>query len=333
MVYWRNPYLPDDLRGSGNVERVIVTLGEWDSMLVQYPDVDIITQLNGSELALARENYPDDLYVGPSDAVFYFGLAQEIPPFDNVHVRRAFSAMLDRERFVEEVRQGRNLPMIHFTPPGAFGALPIDEAGIGYDPDFARSEMVLAGYPNCENFPPILITAYQGAGSWGEFVAASAERELGCDPYLFTVEELSWGGEPLDPTAMEEIRPNLWTGGWGGDFPDAHAWLYLGISDPCDEPPDIIPYGVWAKYNFTLVPACSPADDLLTQAAIEADPVVRAALYAQVEEQFFGPEGEQRVISLFARIQHGLRKPWITGPFETDPIYGMHYDWYTIAEH
>ena len=45
------------------------------------------------------------------------------------------------------VRQGQGLPMSHFAPPGIFGAPPIDEVGVGFDPEFAAAEMAAGRLP------------------------------------------------------------------------------------------------------------------------------------------------------------------------------------------
>ncbi|NJO56064.1 MAG: hypothetical protein HC834_06590 [Rhodospirillales bacterium] len=62
--------------------------------------------------------------------------------------------------------------MIHFTPPGMAYAPPINEIGVGFNPDYALEQIELAGYPNCEGFPNVEIVTYQGAGTWAEFWAS-----------------------------------------------------------------------------------------------------------------------------------------------------------------
>jgi oligopeptide transport system substrate-binding protein len=323
-VYLTNPDLPADLRGPGNVERVISTnVEDSGTVFALYQDNQIDRSgVPAAELqsVLSDPQYKDQLSQTSDLAVFYFGFAQDKPPFDNVHARRAFSAAVDRDAFVQGIRQNRGVPMIHFTPPGMFGAPPINEIGVGYNPDVARREMEAAGYPNCQGFPNLEIVAYQGAGPWAEFLAASAERVLRCDPNILTVEqqELSVLLETVNPRNAPEDRPNIWTGGWAPDYPDANNWVGDVLSCEAE--------------NEGKRP-CSEVDDLITQAARETDPNARTELYARIEEAFFGLEGEQPIIPLFMRLDYALTKPWVTGPFDTDGLFGgAHYDWRTIDQ-
>lgn len=126
VIVQRNPLMPADMAGAGNIERRVVTI---------VPDVTTSYSLwlNGqvetsgipeAELAAHLENYADETVQIPDLAVFYISFRYTKPPFDDVHVRRAFSAAFDRATFVTEVRQGQGLPMRHFAPPGIFGAPP-----------------------------------------------------------------------------------------------------------------------------------------------------------------------------------------------------------------
>jgi ABC-type oligopeptide transport system substrate-binding subunit len=323
-VYLRNPYIPADLVGPGNVERVVVTIVEdAGTVFALYQDNQIDRAgVPPAELqsVLNDPAYADQLSQTSDLTVFYFGFAHDKAPFDNVHARRAFSASVDRNAFVQEIRQNRGVPMIHLTPPGMFGAPPINEVGVGYDPEFARSEMEAAGYPNCEGFPNIELVAYQGAGPWAEFLAASAERELGCDPAIMTVEQQEFSVllETIDPRNAPEDRPNVWTMGWGPDYPDANNWV--GDVLACEG-------------ENTFKRPCSEVDDLINQAAEESDQNTRVELYYRIEELFFGPEGDQPILPLFMRLDYALTKPWVTGPFDTDGLFGgAHLDWRTIDQ-
>ena len=68
-------------------------------------------------------------------------------------------------------------------------------------------------------------------------------------------------------------------------------------------------------------------------AARESDAQTRREMYYQIEEMFFGYEGLHPMIPLMLRIDPVLFKPWYTGPFETDGLFGgPHYDWRSIDQ-
>jgi oligopeptide transport system substrate-binding protein len=214
------------------------------------------------------------------------------------------------------------VPMIHFTPPGMFGAPPINEVGVGYDPDFVRAELELAGYPNCEGFPDLEVVTYTGSpGQWAEFVAASAERELGCPANLFTIEQQEFS-VLLQTVARDnppEDRPNMWTLGWGPDYPDANNWVFDVLH--CD-----------SLQNDTARP-CSEVDDLIVQAARESDPENRIEMYYRIEEMLFGRDGMHPILPLFMLLDYSLVRPWYDVPLETDGLFGgVHWDYRSIDQ-
>jgi len=312
-VFVRNDAInPELLSGDGNIEAINTTLIEdAGTTFALYQDDQLDTSgVPAAELQAVLEGPLAAELVQVFDlAVFYFAFAHDKEPFDNVNARRAFSAIIDRAAFVEQIRQGRAVPMIHFTPPGMAHAPPINEIGVGFDPDYAAEQIAEAGYPNCEGFPNVDIVTYQGAGTWAEFWAAGAEQYLGCDPNVFNVEQLEFSVllEVIDADTPTQDRPNAWTLGWGPDYGDANNWVNDVLSCTSD--------------NAFLRP-CTEVDDLIDEAARESDPQVRDELYAEIENAFFGPDGEFPIAPIYMRTTFTLVKPWYTGPFETDGLFG-----------
>jgi oligopeptide transport system substrate-binding protein len=322
-VWVRNEGLAADLRsGDGNVEVINQTLIEdGGTIFALYQQNQLDTSgVPAAEIqaVLSDPAYSEELIQVFDLAVFYFAFAHDKPPFDNVHARRAFSAVIDRQTFVSQIRQDRGVPMIHFTPPGMAHAPPINEVGVGFDPAYAQEQIELAGYPGCEGFPNIEIVTYQGAGTWAEFWAAGAEEHLGCDPTVINVEQLEFSVllEVIDADTPTQDRPNAWTLGWGPDYGDANNWVNDVLSCTSDN-----------AFNRP----CSELDDLIDEAAREGSPERRTELYAEIEEAFFGPEGEHTIAPIFMRSSFSLVKSWYTGPFETDGLFGgAHWGAYSI---
>ncbi|MBN1285728.1 MAG: hypothetical protein JXB47_10040 [Anaerolineae bacterium] len=319
----RNPHIPDDLRGPGNIERVHVRAMDsfnrrFDFYMTHLSDNNAIPFDERRGFINAR---PGEVIIRSDQVVYYIGFASDKPPFDDVHVRRAFAAAIDRAAFVEEQREGWDLPMVHFAPPGIFGAPPLDEVGVGYDPDYARAELAEAGYPGCAGFPALKATLYYGQG-WLRFAQRSWESVLGCPEDLVEVESVdsySVFDEAVSGSLPAESRPHLWINGWRPDYPDENNWVG-----------DVLWCGNLTDFNRP----CSAVDDLIVQARATADPDTRLALYRRIESGFFGKEGSMPFAPLFVGNDYLVVKPWLTGPFETDGISGgEHYDWYTIDAH
>ena len=227
----RNPLMPEDMQGTGNIEKHIVNVvpdtGTGYALWLNN-EVDN-SGIPEADLQAHLEQYADETDQIPDLAVFYFSFRMTKPPVDDVRVRRALSAAFDRETYINDVRQGQGLPMIHFAPPGIFGAPPIDEVGIPFDPEFARAQLAEAGYPDCEGFPGVSLLGYSGQTTlnWIEFAQANWAENLGCDPSLFQIEQQPFA-ELLAATegdVPDEEAPHIWTLGWGPDYADENNWV------------------------------------------------------------------------------------------------------------
>jgi ABC-type transport system substrate-binding protein len=253
--------------------------------------------------------------------VIYFGLVLEKPPFDNVHVRRAFNAAFDRQTFSRDVLQGQCLPMIHLAPPGIFGAPPIDEVGVGFDPAFAREQLAEAGYADCEGLPRISIMVGSSALSLHEAEYAQAQwaEHLGCSPEQIQIEQLPFRELRAAVRGPVEARPHVWLSGWAPDYPDENNWVG-----------DVI----WCRSEASMAArgrACTELDDLIVEARQEPDPERRIDLYRQIEDGFFGPDGEMPFIPVcmtsFFWAQHSWLDKGSVDVFSGEQWYNWTIDW------
>jgi oligopeptide transport system substrate-binding protein len=312
----RNPLMPADMQGSGNVDRrVINVVPDTNTGYALWLNNEVERSgIPSEELEAHLAEFANETVQEPDLAVFYIAFRLTKAPFDNVHVRRAFSAAFDRATYINEVRQGQGLPMTHFAPPGIFGAPPIDEIGIGYDPDFARAEMEAAGYPNCEGFPTVTLLGYSGAATlaWIEFAQAGWSEVLGCDPSLIQIEQQSFA-DLLATTQLDDAEaPNMWTLGWGPDYGDENNWVG-----------DVLHCDLTTRMRRT----CNATDDMIVQAREETDPAKRIELYAQIEEAFFGPEGEIPMFPIFVRIAYVAQHSW----YQATPALFGGGQWYNAT--
>jgi oligopeptide transport system substrate-binding protein len=317
---YRNPLMPEEMQGSGNIERFVVNVvPDVTTGYALWLNNEVDTSgIPDEELESHLEKYGDETVQIPDLAVFYIAFRETKPPFDNVHVRRAFSAAFDRETFIQTVRQGQGLPMKHFAPPGIFGAPPIDEVGVGYDPDYAKAEMEAAGYPNCEGFPQVTLLGYSGQGTlnWIEFAQKQWQDVLGCDPNLIQIEQQSFSDLLATTAADDDEAPHMWTLGWGPDYGDENNWV--GDVLHCD------------NTKTRIRRTCNDIDKMIEEAREESDPNKRIELYRQIEDAFFGEEGEFPFMPIFLRIAYSAQHSWLTNTpalFGGDQWYNWTIDW------
>ena len=326
LVFKRNPWLPADLAGPGNLDRVVMY--NWanpTTSFLLYLDNEL--DLSGSpdnmaEYLPANPDLLEQLILVTGSTVFALVFDLSAPPFDDVHARRALSAAIDRQALVTEIMPGAGVPMMHWIPPGTFGASPIDRVGIdqgpswGFDPDFARAELALAGYPDCQGFPEIQLALEEGATFFGEYLQGVVQANLGCSMEKIHIEEFEFVTllELISKDAPDEERPNLWVMGWAPDYPDANNWLYDA--------------GLHCEASNDMRAPCTAWDDLVLAAQTEPDLDRRAAMYHQAEEMMFGYEGEFRIAPIFMGAASVVVKPWVTAP--SDWAVLNRWDWITI---
>lgn len=317
IVLWRNPLMPGDMQGTGNVEQIATQIvadnaesyNLWlTGKVATSPIPDVILDAH-------LTNFPGETDKIPDLAVFYVGFRMSKAPFDNVNLRRAFSAAIDRQQFVDQVRQGQGYPMRHLTPPGIFGAPPGDQVGVGYSLNFAQNELAQAGYPNCAGLPTVNIMGYSGQTTtdWLNFVKDQWVNNLGCDPAAIQIQQVSFEEllQATDLDTPDNQAPHMWTLGWGPDYADANN--YVGDILHC------------MRDNRTKR-TCNAIDTLIEQARAETDPATRIPLYAQIEDGFFGTAGEFPIAPLYSRSNSVARHDWLV---RIPVLFGgeQWYDW------
>lgn len=241
-----------------------------------------------------------ELHEGPRASTTYVGFTMTKPPFDNVLVRKAFSAAIDRETMVRDV-VGSGVPATQFAPPGVFGA-PDPEVGIGYDPDQAKAWLAEAGYPDGDGFPTVTYRYFANTLEealaqalqvmWKETLNVNVELEAQDFPVFLA---------GLNPAVPVEEMPEMWRLGWGADYPDENNFVYEVFH--CTD-----------STNYPRA-ACTEADELAQQAAVETDQDKRKELYAQVEQMMFGDE--VRVAPYYHRGYTILTKPNLQRAYPT----------------
>ncbi len=324
----KNPFMPADLRGPGNIDRVeVLVINDASTLLSAYKSGQLDMVRSGSLPAgetdglVADAALKDQLLYINGIGIDYLSFNNGKPPFDDVHVRRAFSAAIDREAIIKDAAGGLGTPTIHLIPPAIPLAPAVDQIGVGYDPEYAVAELALSPYPGCKGFPEVHSVSQPGRRTnYVEFLIKAWSTVLGCDPALFTNEVIEDFSNMIPVISISNDmakRPEWHPIGWGPDYPDPNN--YDGDIIKCD-----------IDNAFTSRP-CSEVDDLIQKAREETDPAKRKDMYAQIEEMFFGKDGIMPIAPIRLASAYGLYQTYVTGPIETDgQVGGEHWDWYTI---
>ena len=200
------------------------------------------SQINGdilptpASLKLAAQDYPDQLELAPSGGNRYVALNTQIPPFDDIDVRKAVLAAADREA-MRLARGGELVGPIatHFIPPGVPGfeeAGGVEGAGLDFmanpsgDPDLAAEYFKDAGYESgkYEGNEKVLMVA-ENAGIDKEVgeVVLQQFQDLGFDVEFRQVNSnIMYTKFCSVPKAEVAVCPNV---GWVKDFNDPQAML------------------------------------------------------------------------------------------------------------
>ncbi len=159
----------------------------------------------------------------------YYGFNVEQLPFDNVLVRQAFAAAVDRAEVAEKAlgyRFPNAVPATSLTPPQVPSRDLYNEVGIPYDPDRAKELLKQAGYADGAGFPSAtLLVSTRGKGAPGAYyqmaklVVDMWETNLGVKVIIESAEINAYGDR------FANNPPGLYQLGWVADYKDPNNFL------------------------------------------------------------------------------------------------------------
>jgi oligopeptide transport system substrate-binding protein len=243
--------------------------------------------------ALGDERLRAEVHRGPRLSTFAYQFNMKRPPFDRREVRQAFSMAINREAFINQVRQGIGKPAYSWIPPGMAGHQPDLGKDVNrFDPAAARRLLAEAGYPEGRGLPPI---SFQYANTRdnplrAQFLQGQLRENLGVDISL----------EPMETASFSRFvsanQHHLANVGWNADYPDTDNWL-----------PTI--FGTGAGNNHTQY-SNPQIDELMARAMADPDEGRRLALWAQAQETIVR---DVPMIFLFVDESFYLFKPYVQG--------------------
>ena len=316
IVLRRNPFWPHNAGGNVDVIQIVEVESRVEGLaLWEERDLDVVP-LPVSAQGSYFDRSPQKIEQVVEPIVFYMAFNYDSTVFSKPELRRAFSAAIDRERIIEEVYERQGVSMRHFSPPSIFGAPPVQELGVGYDPDFARLQLVAGGVTACRFLPPIryMIGSSDAALFQAELIRDMWQEVLGCPEENIIIEQVQFG-TLLANTRQEagNLRPDVWDLGWSLYYPDAHN-VFIEVLH-CSES------------DNRMKRPCSEVDELLYRAA-RAMPEQRPQVYRRIEESLFGEDGLMPVAPIYARAGYLLRQTWVS--FQPAGFGGEQFDTYMV---
>jgi len=281
----RNPAYPGEF--PGNLTQVEVNvLPDWHDRLQKYEadelDVLDVTWLPPQTAERVRQLNAGQYVSKPLLFTGYFGFNVSKHPFNDKRVRQAFGLALDKGMLADIIGRGHLPPATGgFVPPGMLGH--IENIGLPYNPERARSLLTEAGFPGGRGFPEIKFLLPRGAividvdfvqHQWGVNLGVSF------DTRIVELMELSQQLE-VDP-------PDLYAYSWVPDYPDPDS--FLSAWGPV----------AWTRWQ-------DPAYDLLVKEALKtSDQEERLVLYRQAENMLVK---QAPILPIVYGQQHLLLKP------------------------
>ncbi|MDQ3539670.1 MAG: peptide ABC transporter substrate-binding protein [Chloroflexota bacterium] len=200
---------------SAETELLAYQQGEFDMIA---PSSTLLPQIEGDPALSAQ------LLRSVGASTSYIGFNNAAAPFDNLLVRQAFAAALNREQYVQQVLNGVNVPAGTFLHEGVPGYQ--TEYQQTYDPERAQQLLAEAGYPEGQGFPTLQLyynsesaVSQQVATYW----AQSLQQTLGVtiEPTPIDVAQLSEMIASRDPQLI------IWFNFWVEDYPHPQNWLSM----------------------------------------------------------------------------------------------------------
>jgi ABC-type transport system substrate-binding protein len=248
---------------------------------LQAGTADFASNLNPADYETVMSDPNLQIVYQENPNVFYIGMTNTFPPFDDVRVRQAVAMGIDRQRIVDNFYPAGSEVADYFTPCSIPNGCEGDP-WYSFDPEAARALLAEAGYPDGFDTTisyrdvsrPYLLEAPPVA----QELQAQLEANLGIHAEIVPVES----GAYVEATTTGQTQ-GIHMFGWGADYP--HITNFLDFHFGQDNPQLGTPY--------------PEIYEPLLEASSIGDPAVAAPLYAQANNAV-------RELAPLVPIAHGL---------------------------
>ncbi|HSR35065.1 MAG TPA: peptide ABC transporter substrate-binding protein, partial [Anaerolineae bacterium] len=306
-----------------NIEKITIPIITEDATsLALYENGELhVSGYPSEDVPRIREDpvLSQELRISPRPGIYYVGLNTLKPPTDNVLVRQALAAAIDRQSIIDNVIQMPwRSPMSCTTPPDVLGYQEYGTCGWAFDPEKAKELLAEAGYPDGEGFPVLQFWFNRADFNEDviEAVAAMWEENLGISVELRTNEWavyqdfLNACNDSKEALAACEF--NAYRMGWVMDYGDPQNQLQV-LFDPRSPQQ----YTGWESARF---------EELIDQASASFDTPEREALYMEADKILC--EEQAVLIPLLSYDNSILVKEGVT--FEFPPFGGAYFKYWSL---
>ncbi|NNF99827.1 MAG: peptide ABC transporter substrate-binding protein [Desulfobacteraceae bacterium] len=226
--------------------------------------------------------FRDDFKVGPYLGTYYYTVQNEVPPFNDVRVRKALAMSINREELVKKISKAGEIATGAMVPKMA-GYTAID--GNVSDLDKAKKLLADAGFPGGKGFPKfkILYNTNENHKKIAEYIQQEWSEGLGIDVELMNQEWKTY----LATRRAGDFQ--VARAGWIGDYQDPNTFLDMFISGAAMN---------GGKYNS------AEYDKLVRKAATMAAGNTRMDTLRKAEEIFIAQD--QGVIPIYHYVTKNL---------------------------
>ena len=238
-----------------------------------------IAEVVADNIANFKNKPPQTILIREPEMITqYYEFNAQVPPFDNLNVRKALNYAVDREKLINNILNGQGTigdkgitPMI--KPFGDYDFKAIN--GYSYNPELARQLLKEAGYPNGEGFPSVRLEINLG-GNIHKLVATELQYQffdvLGIH---VEVEQVSFA----DKVEHSKYgKSEMFRSAWVADYPSPESFLsiFYGENVPAtmDEPSNLNTM----RYKNEVF------DSLYVKGTQTANKAEREAYFAKAEE-------------------------------------------------
>lgn len=243
-------------------------------------------QLPSDLIRAVKKNEPQSLRQEPYVGTTFVRINTKRPGLSDARVRQALSLSLDREALCEHIMEGY-FPARSLTPKmGSYEP----ELKLAFNPEKARALLKDAGFPDGKGFPVYsMLISKPAARASAEALQAMWAKHLNI---RVNIQNMDWGSYI---SAQQSLNFDMASAGWIGDYLDPTTFLNLWTAGNGNNNTG------WSSPRY---------EELLREAARQAEPAQRLAIFRQAEGLLMD---EQPIIPMSYYTRNYLLRPEVKG--------------------